>query len=91
MAPLEEQLLENVIDSLDRAFDRRCGAVDVHAIILATSAALPSSKFTEVAAPALCALEQVVKSQASDGEQWMAILSATDDLRAYIASVLPVP
>ena len=40
MTPKERELLENVLDSLDRLFDRRIGVIDVCALVQATAEAL---------------------------------------------------
>ncbi len=45
MSDTEILLLSNVLDALDRLFDRKTTVVDVHALLFATSCAMNHSRF----------------------------------------------
>jgi hypothetical protein len=91
MTPQQRQLLENVLDALDRLFDRASTPVDIYALIFATSEALKGSEFSAKAETVLCGLENIVRSDAPPEEQRELALGVTNDLRIFLAEALPFP
>ncbi len=91
MPDLESQLLGNLLDSLDRLFDRETSVIDVHALVCATHAALSTTTHTPVLHLAQEELTAVVNARVLRDQQRDAALLATEDLRKYLASVVPFP
>lgn len=87
MSHTEPKLLANALDALDRLFDRECDAVDVEALLFATSVALGGSRFSPMLEAARVQLEGVRMSEASGEERYRASLKATDDLRRELAKL----
>ena len=87
----EAQLLDNLLDCLDRLFDGETDVIDVHDLVYATLVALCETSHAAVLGPAEKELLAIVRSQNSRDQQRDAALMATDDLRKHLASVLPFP
>jgi hypothetical protein len=87
----ERLLQENVLNALDRLFDRRCRVIDVHDLILATCEALKGSEFSAKAEPVAAELLRIVRSGQSPEQIRDLALAATDDLRHFLAAALPHP
>ena len=85
----ENRLLANLLDALDRLFDRQCGPVDLAALLLASSAALHGTRMSKVMDSSRLQLEIVVRSGASGEELHRAALHATADLRHELARLSP--
>lgn len=84
----EKRLLENVLDALDRLFDRESSIIDVHALIFATSKALPNADYFAVLDNAVDRLEIIIRSGLDTEGQRDAALTATNDLRIFLAESL---
>ncbi|MCA9125208.1 MAG: hypothetical protein KDB11_33765 [Planctomycetales bacterium] len=91
MQRLESQLLDNLLDCLDRLFDGETAVIDVHDLVFATLAALSDSPHAAVLANAEKELIAIARSRATRDQRREAALHATDDLRKHLASVLPFP
>ena len=91
MTRQEQQLLENVLDALDRLFDRASKVIDVHAIIFATCEASKGSEFSAKAEPVLLELRKIIRCADSPERKRDSALVATDDLRLFLAAKLPPP
>jgi hypothetical protein len=76
---------------LTALFDRVSRVVDVHALIFATCDALNGSEFSAKAEPVAAELLKIVRSGESPERKRDLALVATDDLRLYLAGVLPPP
>lgn len=87
----ESALLDNVLDSLDRLFDRDSKVIDVHALLFATSRALERSRFRPDIEPFVGALRAIIRTQAAGELQRDEALRVTDALRQFLANVLPKP
>lgn len=84
----EKQLLENVFDGLDRIFDGETNAIDLHALIFATSKALQNTEYFAILEDTAESLETVICSGLDNIGQRDAALMRTDDLRIFLASRL---
>ncbi len=82
---MEKILLENVLDALDRLFDRHCSAIDVWALLLATSEALRATEHASQLEGPVPDLLAVVRSGASAEVVRQRALEVTDELRKYLA------
>lgn len=91
MQTTESQLLDNLLDCLDRLFDGETNVIDVHDLVYATLASLSETAHAIVLSTAEKELMAIARSQNSRDQQRDAALVATDDLRKYLASVLPFP
>lgn len=89
MSSNELILLENVLDSLDRLFDRDSKTVDVFALIFATSIALNNTNHFQILDKTAKKLENVLKTAESENELRETALFETDELRHYVAKLFP--
>lgn len=89
MNDIELILLENILDSLDRLFDRDSCAIDVYVLIFATAKALAETKHHEILDKTAKKLEAVLKTIDSKEELRDAALLETDELRHYTAKLFP--
>jgi DNA-binding FrmR family transcriptional regulator len=83
------ELLDDVLDGLDRLFDRESDVNDVFALIVATSHALANTCHSKVLSDATRGLELVVRKGASKEEARDEALQVTDQLRHYLADLSP--
>jgi len=86
----EKQLLENALDALDRLFDGQSPVIDVWALLFATAEALRATKHCSAFEAVVPALLDLVRSSATAEEQRDRALWLTDELRQYVAGLLPV-
>lgn len=84
----ERILLQNVLDSLDRLFDRHSTATDVYALLVATSIALGGSELAAAFERTIPPLREVIQSKSPLDEKRDAALTVTDGLRQFIAEQL---
>jgi hypothetical protein len=89
MTSQELRLLENLPDALDRLFDRHSLVIDIHSLLFATSEALRGTEFSSQVERPIRELESIVRSRASAEQKRDSALIATDNLRKYLAKVLP--
>jgi hypothetical protein len=85
----ERLLLENVLDAFDRLNDGETHVVDLHALLVATAAALPGSPLAPEMKSVALALLSLVRQSKSKGEQVGEALDAVQSLRERVASALP--
>jgi hypothetical protein len=90
MTKTEETLLNNVLDSLDRLYDGDTYAIDVYFLLVATSAALAETEHAIVINVAAARLEPICRTAMSTIERRSQALNVTDDLRLYVAELLPM-
>ncbi|MBL8755505.1 MAG: hypothetical protein JNK15_19550 [Planctomycetes bacterium] len=81
----ECRLLANLLDALDRLFDRECSAIDLAALLFASSVALCGTRMAGVIESTRKQLEIIVRSGASGDGLYGAALQATADLRHELA------
>jgi hypothetical protein len=81
----DHALLDEVLDALDRLYDRQTTAVELRALLFATAKALTDSVFVDAVTSAESALREVVRSRLEPGEENRQALIATDQLRLLIA------
>ncbi|NUP13547.1 MAG: hypothetical protein HOW73_46515 [Polyangiaceae bacterium] len=86
----EAQLLENVLDGLDRLFDDECTAMDTWALVFATSEALRGTEHSRELERALELQSTTIRSGGSKQAKRDLALSDTDQLRHYLADLLPL-
>ena len=84
----EKKLLENVLDGLDRLFDRESHAIDLQALIFATSKALYNTGHFGILDAAANSLEKIVRSRLKIDDERDAALDDTNNLRHYLAEIL---
>ena len=90
MNKIERQLLDNMLDALDRLYDRESSALDIQALAQATAAAVSSPDMADMArelSDAASALLVVVRSRLGEKE-YDAALDATYDLRLRLSATL---
>jgi hypothetical protein len=83
----EKLLLENLLDALDRLFDRKSSTLDVWALLFATREALQGTEHESELKRPLAELLAVIKSAASSETQRDRALVVTNDLRHYLAEL----
>jgi len=91
MSKDEKHLLEDLMDSLDRLFDRESKVVDVHALLLATAKALAGSEYAPRLEQFIAPLGGLVRKSCTEEERREGALLVTNDLRLFLADVLPFP
>ncbi|HEX2878413.1 MAG TPA: hypothetical protein VHO25_02640 [Polyangiaceae bacterium] len=84
-------LLENILDALDRLFDRECACIDILALLIATAEALRDTPHSAELNRAIVALSDVVRSGADRETQRELALDLTNSLRHYLAAIVPSP
>lgn len=90
MNKIEKQLLENIFDALDRLFDRKCNAIDVHALIFASEKALGET-FAEIQfSDYESKLNKIIRNGKSDEIQREEALEVTNKLRSELNDLLPI-
>lgn len=84
----ERTLLDNVLESLNRLFDRVCTASDVHALLVATALALRASTLSSEFEEPIQQLNQILRSNESPDRKRELGLGATDGIRKFVAEQL---
>ena len=82
----ERTLLQNLLDSLDRLYDRDCGPIDVDLLLTATASAISDQAWIAVIERASAALGDLIQSRLPAEEEYRKALSVTDDLRIKLAN-----
>ena len=85
------QLLENQLDALDRLFDSKMTAIDLHALTYATARALPGDPLYPWLDSAAVALADIVGQGLTEVAEREKALIETDALRQMLADALPHP
>lgn len=85
------KLLDNLLDALDRLYDRATTVTDLHALVFATEVALSGTVHTPILTDAEQRLQRILRSGKSVSEERDVALNETDDLRKYLAGVVPFP
>lgn len=88
MSETEKIILENILDSLDRLFDRQAKAIDVQALLFVSAIALKNSHHYQLAARSAEMLSEILRTNSDEEVEREAALSATDVLRQAIAADL---
>jgi hypothetical protein len=81
-------LLQNVLDALDRLFDRASTATDVHALLFATASVLASTPLCHPFEAPIRELEKVIRSKALPDHTRVSAMEVTDALRKFVAEEL---
>jgi hypothetical protein len=81
----ERTLLDNVLDCLDRLYDKESGPIDVKALCTATANAVQDPAWVAALESAANGLGQVMRSGAPAEEQYKDALTETHDLRLMLA------
>lgn len=84
----EYRLLENVLDGLDRLFDFQANAIELHALIFATSRALVNTEYFQILNRTSDALEALLNAGSKVSDERREALLITDDLRRFVAEKL---
>ena len=81
-------MLDGVLDTLDRLFDRDSTVSDLRALLYATSEAVADTRFDSVLAESIRKLGDVRQSNKPLEDQRDAALLATGEFRLFIAGIL---
>ena len=84
----ERNLLEKVLDSLDRLFDKESTVADVHSLLVSTVTALHGGELIVHFENPVRGLWDVVQSDALPDRERILGLEATDNLRKFVAKEL---
>ena len=88
MSEIEKQLLENLLDALDRLFDSESSAVDIHSLLYASSSfnggAIRSLKLDQY----IASLGVLIRNSESAEDQRNEALSITNNLRIEVNELL---
>jgi hypothetical protein len=82
----ERTLLSNLLETLDRLYDRHCGPADVDALLTATASALKDQSWTASIEQASTALRDLLRSRLPPEEEYRKALIVTNDLRIKLAN-----
>jgi hypothetical protein len=88
MTDEERVMLDNVLDGLDRLFDTESDAIDLYALIFATSKAVSKTEHFAILSNAAQDLEKIVRAGMNADDERFEALRVTDDLRHYLAEIL---
>jgi hypothetical protein len=78
-------LIDNMLDGLDRLFDRESSVLDTYALVFATSRALKDSKWFDALNQPINELLAIAQSNSDFDEKRTAALCATDELRSHLS------
>lgn len=82
----ERTSLGNLLDSLDRFYDRHCGPADVDALLTATASAVKDPSWIWSIEQASTALQDLARLRLPPELQYRKALEATNDLRIRLAN-----
>jgi hypothetical protein len=82
----ERTLLSNLLESLDRLYDRQCGPADVGALLTATASAVKDQSWIASIEQASTALGDLVRSRLPAEEEYRNALIVTNDLRIKLGN-----
>ena len=88
MSKFERTLLDNILDSLDRLFDRENQVADVHDLLIVTSVALAETDYASALKNAADKTSAVLRSPTSLDQKRNDALAETDELRRYLSEIL---
>ena len=88
MQPENQALLENLLDALDRLFDRKMMVVDLHALVFATANALEGTDYFSILEPLAVKLLEISRMNCTADIQVSDALDATDALRRCLCDAL---
>ena len=84
----ERELLENILDGLDRLFDRESNAIDLYTLVFATSKALSNTKYFSILDDTATQLKTVVLAELKSDDERNEALKVTNNLRFFLAENL---
>jgi hypothetical protein len=84
----QRELLENLLESLNRLFDRDSTATDIYSLLFATALAVRGSNLSAAVEAPLAQLRDLVHSKDSQEGKRNAGLALTDELRKFVADQL---
>lgn len=84
----EKNLLNNILDGLDRLFDRESDVIDIYALIFATSKALHNTEYFSILDRTANNLEKILLSASTANNGVFEALEVTNDLRIFLAEIL---
>lgn len=84
----ERKLLGNILDGLDRLFDRESRAIDIYALVFATSKTFSGTEYFTILNDTANNLEKVVRSGLNIEDERDEALMVTNDLRISLAETL---
>ena len=86
--PLDEQLIDNMLQCLDRLYDEQTGVEDVRSLLVATAAALTNETLSMRMAESAEALGRILASGGDPTDQNRSALGATSEVRTMMAGLL---
>ena len=90
MNKIEKEILENVFDSLDRLFDRKCGVYDVCDLIFASDLVLKNLNSQVDLGNYYRDIKTISQRKISEDNKRDDALNATDSLRELLNELLPI-
>jgi hypothetical protein len=81
----ERTLLNNLLDGLDRLYDRDCGPADVGLLLTATASAVSDQAWIATIEQASAALRDLIRLRLPAEEEYSQALIVTNDLRIKLA------
>ncbi len=88
LAKQERDLLTNLLNSLDRLFDRENQVVDVHDLLVASSVALAETSHSPHLLDAVARTHIVLRSRKAPETKRDDALNETQTLREYLSDIL---
>jgi hypothetical protein len=82
----ESELLSNLLESLDRLYDRQCGPADVDALLTATASAVQDPSWIASIEQASTALRDLLRSRLPPEQEYREALVVANDLRIKLAN-----
>lgn len=89
MNQTERKMLENLLDSLDRLFDRKCEVIDFYFLLFASEAVI-GNVFPLFATSYSEKLNVLIRSGKTEEFQREEALNITDGLRIALSEFLPI-
>jgi len=90
MNKIEKEILENVLDSLDRLFDRKCEIYDVCDLIFASDLVLKNLNSQVDLGIYYRKIKIIVQKEISEENKRNDTLNVTDSLRELLNELLPI-
>ena len=90
MNKIEKEILENVFDSLDRLFDRKCEIYDVCDLIFASDLVLKNLNSQIELGTYYRDIKTIVQKEISEENKRDDALNAIDSLRELLNELLPI-
>lgn len=88
MTEIENELLENILDGLDRLFDRESRAIDIYTLVFATSNFFSDTEYFSILDKTAKELKKILDLKLNAENERNESLIVTNDLRHFLANIL---